>query len=304
MKKLLALFLTALLFTACGAPAQEPPVEPSSVPAERPEKREVPAQSALEEPEPQTVWEVPGTAVVSLLQETYPVGPERMTVIVENTGGEKLGFGMDAHFEKFEDGQWHSVEFVDNACFTDEMWMVSSGSARSLPLCLGLLKQPLSEGLYRVTGTTLYIGDNGEKTEPWQLRFRAAPGGAPEPDSALYILGQPVSGVADKLSVLLLNSTGEAGPMQDIPYLERRNEAGEWIEVPYKDNVGFCGTPDGLPAGDSERWEPVLTLWGILEEGRYRLSYPVEEKGRMDGRMYGEFDVIAPELMICGYPTA
>ena len=52
-------------------------------------------------------------------------------------------------------------------------------------------------------------------------------------------------------------------------------EAGGWEEVPYKEDVGFCGTPDPLPPEGKDWSEDLLYLWGTLEDGDYRLSYEV-----------------------------
>ena len=122
----------------------------------------------------------------------------------------------------------------------------------------------------------------------------------PEPDYALCISDQPIPTVdgclvTDRLPVHLINNTGKDALVLLIPHLERRNEAGGWEEVPYQDNVGFCGTPDPLPAGGAEWSEDMLYLWGALEDGRYRLSYKVGDTFDTEERAYGEFTLYTPE---------
>ena len=122
----------------------------------------------------------------------------------------------------------------------------------------------------------------------------------PEPDYVLYISEEPIPTVdgclvMDRLPVRLINNTGEDGQVLLIPHLERRNEAGEWEEVPYKEGVGFCGTADPLPAEGKEWSEDLLYLWGGLEDGRYRLSYEVGRASPKEGRAYGEFTLYTPE---------
>lgn len=125
---------------------------------------------------------------------------------------------------------------------------------------------------------------------------------APAPDFALMV-DQPVSTVSEKISVHFVNNTGKEGWVLSIPHLERLSETGEWVEVPWNDNIGFCGTPDPLPVEGRDWSENVPLLWGALEEGTYRLSYKAGQGAESEEELaYGEFIVSAPEL--CGYPTA
>lgn len=308
MKRFLVL-LTVMLclgLTACGKGADAAETPPAAEP--EPAAETVPAPRELEEAPPaepaewNEVWEVPETARISLLQAEYHPGAERMTLVVENIGAGELGFGRHAAFERFVDEAWSPVEFEDDAFFHDDMLLAASGSARTLELPVWQLKQPLEEGLYRVSGTPLWI--DGEQTASgWQVDFRVDNGAPPELDYALYIPGQPVSSVAEELPVIFINTTGQDGQVVDIPHLERRNEAGEWVEVPYRENVGFCGTPSLLPAEGRAWSEDAVMLWGVLEEGQYRLGYQAGRDFETDGWAYGEFDVCL-DLAICGYPLA
>ena len=99
MKKVFAVLFMGIICAALAACAEKTPdTEPETVaaPVVSTEQAEpVPVSQPLpaEEPETQTVWNSEGIARVSLLQETYPVGTQKMTVVVENTGGAELGYG-------------------------------------------------------------------------------------------------------------------------------------------------------------------------------------------------------------------
>ena len=121
------------------------------------------------------------------------------------------------------------------------------------------------------------------------------------PDFALMV-DQPLTTVSEKITVYFFNNTGKDGCVQSIPHLERLSGTGEWEEVPWKDNVGFCGMPDPLPMAGREWLENVSLLWGTLEEGFYRLSYQVGRGSKPDELVYGDFIVSAPEL--CRLPLA
>ncbi len=130
----------------------------------------------------------------------------------------------------------------------------------------------------------------------------------PEPDYALFISDQPISTVdgclvTDRLPVRFINNTGEDGCVLDIPHLERQNAVGEWEPVPWKEGVGFCGTPSLLPAEGRDWSEDMRYLWGPLEDGTYRLSYEVGPDERTEDRAYGEFTLYTPEG-IHGLPLA
>ena len=101
--------------------------------------------------------------------------------------------------------------------------------------------------------------------------------------------------MTDRLPVRFINNTGKEALVLLIPHLERRNEAGGWEEVPYKEDVGFCGTPDPLPPEGKDWSEDLLYLWGSLEDGEYRLSYEVGDTFETEEWVYGEFTLYTPE---------
>ncbi len=304
MRKILMLLLTAAMcLTACGkdAPLPEVPVEPEAPPAAaEPDAPSISLPAAVEDPEPETSWEGVPEVTLSLLQESYPVGVQKITLVLDNRSEMEFFYGEHFSCQKFVDGAWQPVEFQDKVFFRDVAWVLEADSVRTLRLDMNALEQPLEEGLYRLTGGGVHLHDTGEWSEPWQLDFRVTAEAQPEPDYAMYISRKPVPTVdgclvTDRLPVYLINNTGEDGQVLHIPHLERRNEAGGWEEVPYQDNVGFCGTPDPLPAGGAEWSEDMLYLWGALEDGRYRLSYKVGDTFDTEERAYGEFTLYTSE---------
>lgn len=135
--------------------------------------------------------------------------------------------------------------------------------------------------------------------DPAPISQPAAPE-EPEPDYALFISDQPIPAVegclvTDRLPVRFINNTGEDGYVLDIPHLERLSDAGEWEAVPYKEGIGFCGTPSTLPAEGRDWSEEISMLWGALEDGAYRLSYEVGATFKTEEMVYGEFTLYTPE---------
>lgn len=304
MKKMTVCLLAALLcltLAACAGKTPEdaapdpvisgPAVSANPVPVSQP----LPA----EEPDPEPVWTA-DKITVSLLQSAYPAGTKRLTLFFDNASNRELAYGEHFSCEKYEDGGWRDVDFLENTFFHDIAWVVSPGSSGMLKPGMDLLSEPLSEGLYRITGDTMTIGEDGERLPAWQVSFRVTPDALPEPDYALHVSSRPIPAVQGcmvtaRLPVLFINTTGEDGQVVDIPHLEKLGEDGEWENVPFREGIGFCGTPDPLPAGGRVWSEDIPTLWGALEDGRYRLGYRVTPSGGTEQTIYGEFTIYTPE---------
>lgn len=307
MKKFWIVLLTAALcLTACGkdAPPPEasaaPPEAPAVTAPETPKATPVSQPAAAEEPEPVTVWSEPSGVTLSLLQESYPVGVQEITLVLDNRSEMEFFYGEHFSCQKFVGGAWQPVEFQDKVFFHDIAWVLEADSVRTLRLDVNSLERSLEEGLYCLAGEIICQADTTKKVAPWQLDFRVTAEAQPEPDYALYISKEPIPTVdgclvTDRLPVYLINNTGREGQVLLIPHLERRNAAGGWAEVPYQENVGFCGTPDPLPIGGKAWSEDMLYLWGTLEDGRYRLSYEVGDTFDTEDQAYGEFTLYTPE---------
>ena len=77
----------------------------------------------------------------------------------------------------------------------------------------------------------------------------------------------------------------------------------EWAEVPFKDGVGFCGTPDLLPTEGKEWYWEISMLWGSLEDGQYRIGVQCQPYTDDEVMVYGEFTLYTPENS-AGLPLA
>ena len=303
MKKMITVLLAAILclgLAACASDTPDDTAAPNSVlsgPGISAEPTTVSRPLPVEEPEP--VWINESGVTASLLQSVYPEGIQKLTLVLDNTSGQELSYGPGFSCEKYVDGAWNAVDWGDGPVYDLMLRTVQPHSAGEQVLDLTFLAEPLDEGLYRVTGSPMWLGQ-GDQLPAWQVTLRVSPDAQPEPDYALYISAQPIPTVngclvTDRLPVLFINTTGKDGQVVDIPHLEKLDETGEWMEVSYKDRIGFCGTPSRLPA-DGRPWsEDISYLWGALEDGQYRLSYNTDPDGSTGQSISGTFTLYTPE---------
>lgn len=137
------------------------------------------------------------------------------------------------------------------------------------------------------------------------LTLQAAPvrEASPSPDFELVFAGEPVTMEAGRITFLLRNNTGADAQVLLIPRLERQDGDGGWEEVPFLERTGFCGMADPLPAEGRECTIEPFELWGVLEDGTYRLGYEVTGSDGVQTLVQGEFQFHV-DLQICGYPLA
>ena len=271
MKPIIPIMLALLIaLTACGQPqALEPPAADAA-----------PAPPAESEPDPVSVCTVAEGITFSLLQSVYPPGVERLTMVMDNRSDFELCQGEYVAFQQYAGGQWQTLAYAAvDVLFHDVAWVLQPHRAGQFTIDAGLLARPLEEGLYRVSGDAqMWLNSEDpalhEPVPGWQVEFRVAAEAPPEPDYALFIHGQPVSGM----------------------------EGGAWEDVPYREQVGFCGTPSTMPPGGRIWSEDPAALWGTLEPGLYRLRYAVGPTEKTEGEAAGPFTVGAPE--VCGLPLA
>ena len=137
------------------------------------------------------------------------------------------------------------------------------------------------------------------------LTLQAAPvrEASPPPDFELVFAGEPVTMEAGRITFLLRNNTGADAQVLLIPRLERQDGDGGWEDVPFLERAGFCGMADPLPAEGRECTIEPFELWGVLEDGTYRLGYEVTGSDGVQTLVQGEFQFHV-DLQICGYPLA
>lgn len=256
---------------------------------------------------PASSWAVTEDITLSLLQSSYPVGTEHLTMVLENRGTQVMLYGQGWSYEKYVDGQWQAVETIEDYGFDAVGYILQPGQTAAFSIGAWFLAQPLEAGYYRVTGCALRVaadeedlsyGGNYTDYPAYQLEFLVTEDAQPEPDYALTVL--PSDG-GSLLRILLHNTTGQDASILLIPSLERENDDGTWGEVPYAQGVGFCGTPDPLPAGSRNWSEETDMLWGPLSNGRYRLSYTVTDSTGSEYTASGEFTI---DNALCALPTA
>ena len=251
------------------------------------------------DPEPASSWDVTDDITFSLLQDAYPVGTEKLTMVLENRGDEELTYGEELSFEKYADGRWKYIETIDKYYFHSEAWTLPPHTTQTFTISPWFLKKPLSSGLYRVTGGEMYTGTDERVKQPaWQLEFRVSVDASPEPDYTVFVSSQPLQD-PETISAYIVNTTGADSSVLLIPRLDRQTDGGQWEEVAYADGVGFCGMSDPLPAAGRNVSEPVETLWGWLRPGRYRLSYDITGGETATRTAGGEFLL---ERQRCGLP--
>lgn len=144
------------------------------------------------------------------------------------------------------------------------------------------------------------LSDTGES----DAAATPSPGGttAPDPGSTgisdvdglyLEISGEKYA-AGEKIKYTYINNTDAAVNILSIPHLEQKTSGG-WVEVPFCDGVGFCGTPDSIAANSrSLEWElDTETLYGgALVAGIYKLSLSiVDDKYDPVGAIQAEFEV-------------
>ena len=137
------------------------------------------------------------------------------------------------------------------------------------------------------------------------LTLQAAPvrEASPPPDFELVFAGEPVTMEAGRITFLLRNNTGADAQVLLIPRLGRQDGDGGWEEVPFLERAGFCGMADPLSAEGRECTIEPFELWGVLEDGTYRLGYEVTGSDGVQTLVQGEFQFHV-DLQICGYPLA
>ena len=303
MKKIFTLLLAAALalnLSACAA-KDTPDGAAESGPAPTPaEPAPISHPVSPEEPEMEPVWTVREGMTLFLLQTEYPVGVEKLTLVLDHSTELELDYGLHFSVQKYRDGGWQEEDFPGTLFFADMLCTLPAQSVATMDLNVGLLGRPLDEGFYRVVGAPMWVGEDRQESPAWHVDFRVTADAQSEPDYALYISSQPIPMaegclVTDRLPVYFINTTGEDGYVLDIPHLEKRNDAGEWEAVPWKDGIGFCGTPSTLPA-EGRKWSEELSmLWDPLGDGTYRLSYEVGAGFETEDIACGEFTLYTPE---------
>lgn len=131
-------------------------------------------------PAPINEWTVTEGITLRLIQDEYPVNTKEMTIIMENRSDQVMLYGNGWSFERWEGGTWQVFENREDTAFTSEGYVLQDHDNATFRVSTFALKEPLKEGLYRVTGCTLRVAKSdanlshgGDYTDypPYQLEF-------------------------------------------------------------------------------------------------------------------------------------
>ena len=145
-------------------------------------------------PAPVNQGQVTADISLHLRQDSYPVGTESFTLVLENRGADTLLYGQGWVFEKYEKGEWVSLPEKENCAFTSEGYILGDHDRQTLTLSTFMLTNPLTEGLYRITGCAMRVSasEDGIFTEeqytaypPYELQFLISEEAEPESTEAL-----------------------------------------------------------------------------------------------------------------------
>ncbi len=131
-------------------------------------------------------WEVVDGITIRLLQDDYPEGTERMTLVMENRSDRVMLYGNGWSFERYEDGEWKPLPNREDAGFTMEGYTLYEYRKDTFHVSAFALAEPLTEGTYRVTGCTLRVavhyGGVYEALPAYRLEFTVSKDAPPEPE--------------------------------------------------------------------------------------------------------------------------
>jgi len=129
---------------------------------------------------PNNLWTVTDGITLRLSQDSYLPGTAKMTLILENHSETIMRYGKGWSFEKYINGKWQEVKYKDNYGFTLEGYELSEYNKTIFAITTDSLAEPLSVGLYRVTGCELRVSADSEifsydgdfiEHPPYQLEF-------------------------------------------------------------------------------------------------------------------------------------
>lgn len=110
--------------------------------------------------EPVNKWTVTDGITLYLEQDEYPVGIEKMSLVLENRSDNVMLYGQGWSFEKYEENEWKILASKENYGFTMEGYTLYDNDKMIFPIYTTYLKDKLDEGLYRVTGCSLRVASD------------------------------------------------------------------------------------------------------------------------------------------------
>ena len=151
----LVFIIALLLLAGCGSIIEGLMQSP---PQDAPE----PDTAAGDAIAPNNLWTVTDGITLRLLQDAYLPNAQTMTLILENRSDSVMSYGQGWSFEKHEDGEWRTLETIENYGFTLEGYLLFDHDRKTFTIGTWFLNEPLSEGLYRVTGCSLRVAPDDQ----------------------------------------------------------------------------------------------------------------------------------------------
>ena len=117
---------------------------------------------------------------IRLSQDYYPTNINQMTLVLENRSDSVMMYGNGWSFEKYENGKWWNLALEEGFAYTLEGILLFDHDKNIFRIPDYFFREPFSEGLYRVTGCSLWVtpesgnsgGENNDvEFPPYQCEF-------------------------------------------------------------------------------------------------------------------------------------
>ena len=167
---LIATLFCLALAAACGSTPIEPidPSDPTSSTTTEPNLTTTEPDTTTSEPDPTTTAKpttstaartetaAPEPVILTLAQETYPMGTQEITVTWTNGSDEDMIFGDMYILQKWQGGKWTDAEPVNKLIFLTIGYYLTPGESREKPYDIAHYYGPLQAGRYRIAASYNY----------------------------------------------------------------------------------------------------------------------------------------------------
>lgn len=95
-------------------------------------------------------------------EENYTLPVDEIILIISNSGSRDIGFGEYRVLEKFQEGIWYEVPYIEQFAFTEIGLGLVAGEKLEQEMPLEFLDYELTAGTYRIV-KTFYINEGTEE---------------------------------------------------------------------------------------------------------------------------------------------
>lgn len=149
-KKLMILLVTSLLLLS------------SCLRFETNQEKEILENTSSHEQLPDTFTNGKTVFSVQSDEENYTLPVDEIILIISNSGSRDIGFGEYRVLEKFQEGIWYEVPYIEQFAFTDIGLGLGAGEKLEQEMPLEFLDYELTAGTYRIV-KTFYINEGAER---------------------------------------------------------------------------------------------------------------------------------------------